>query len=57
MIGKVESYERESGKYFYTVKVKLSTDFKKLTHVYIVTNIYREEQETLEEITAKANKE
>ncbi len=57
MIGTVESYEREAGKYFYTVKVKLSTNFKKLTHVYIVTNIYREEQQTLEEKTAKANKE
>ncbi len=56
-IGTVESFVRESGKYFYTVKVKLSTDFKKLTHVYIVKNIYKEEQETLEKNSEKDSKE
>jgi rod shape-determining protein MreC len=48
MIGTVESFIREKGKYFYTVKVKLSTDFKKISHVYIVNNIFKEEQESLE---------
>ena len=48
MIGTVESFERPTGKYFYTIKVKLSTDFKKLTYVYIVKNIHKEEQEELE---------
>ena len=48
MIGTVESYVQKSGQYFYTVKVKLSTDFKKLSHVYIVTNIMKDEQEGLE---------
>jgi rod shape-determining protein MreC len=57
MIGTVESFERESGKYFYTVKVKLSTDFKKLTYVYIVNNMYKEEQEVLEKRTESDNKE
>ncbi|MBN8697711.1 MAG: rod shape-determining protein MreC [Bacteroidetes bacterium] len=57
LIGTVESFERESGKYFYTVKVKLSTDFKKLTHVYVVTNMFKEEQETLEKKTEESNKE
>lgn len=57
LIGTIESFERESGKYFYTVKVKLSTDFKKLTHVYVVTNIFKEEQEALEKETEKDNKE
>lgn len=47
-IGTVESFVRESGKYFYTVKVKLATDFKKLTHVYIVNNMLKQEQEELE---------
>lgn len=47
-IGTVESWERKSGEYFYTVKVKLLTDFKKLTHVYIVNNLLRKEQEDLE---------
>jgi len=48
MIGTVESFERKSGEYFYTVKVKLSTEFKKLSHVYIVTNKFKTEQEELE---------
>lgn len=57
LIGTVESFDRESGKYFYTVKVKLSSDFKKLTHVYIVKNFFKEEQEELEQKTEKDNKE
>lgn len=57
LIGTVESFERESGKYFFTVNVKLSTDFKKLTHVYIVKNIFKEEQEALEIKTEKDNKD
>lgn len=56
MIGRVESFVRENGKYFYTVKVKLSTDFKKLSHVYIINNMYKEEQEELEKRT-KTDKE
>ncbi|MCE9540245.1 MAG: rod shape-determining protein MreC [Bacteroidetes bacterium] len=48
LIGTVESFERKSGEYFYTVNVKLSTEFKKLSHVYIVTNMMKKEQEELE---------
>ncbi|MEO6903338.1 MAG: rod shape-determining protein MreC [Bacteroidia bacterium] len=48
LIGTVESFEKENGKYFYTIKVKLLTDFKRLTYVYIVKNIQKDEQETLE---------
>lgn len=51
LVGTVESFERKSGEYFYTVKVKLSTDFKKLNYVYVVTNILKEEQENLEKIS------
>jgi rod shape-determining protein MreC len=47
-IGTVESWERKSGAYFYTVKVKLLTDFKKLSHVYIVNNLLKDEQDQLE---------
>lgn len=56
MIGTVDSYYRESTKPFYTVKIKLSTDFKKLTHVYIVDNKLRAEQEELEKKTEEGNK-
>jgi rod shape-determining protein MreC len=48
MIGTVESFERKSGEYFFTVKIKLSTEFKKLSHVYIVTNMLKKEQQELE---------
>lgn len=48
LIGTVESFEKESGKYFYTIKVKLLTDFKRLTYVYIVKNLQKDEQEMLE---------
>jgi len=47
-IGTVVSKERKSGEYFYTVKVRLLTDFKKLTHVYIVKNMLKDEQQELE---------
>src|ERR1043165_1140028 len=48
MIGIVDSWYNEPAKPFFTVKVNLSTDFKKLTYVYIVQNKLREEQEELE---------
>jgi rod shape-determining protein MreC len=57
LIGTVESFERQSGKYFYTIKVKLSTDFKKLTYVYIVKNIHKDEQEELEKRSESDTKE
>lgn len=51
MVGTVESFVKKSGEFFYTVKVKLSTDFKKLSYVYIVENIMKDEQEELEKIS------
>lgn len=57
MVGTVESFERKAGEYFYTVKVKLSTEFKKVSHVYIVTNILKEEQEDLEKRSEGDSKE
>lgn len=55
LIGTVDSYYRESTKPFYTVKIKLATDFKKLSHVYIVDNILKREQEELEKQTEGLN--
>jgi rod shape-determining protein MreC len=57
MIGTVQSYYTEPMKPFYTVKVNLSTDFKKLTYVYIVQNKLREEQEALEKKSGVESKE
>lgn len=51
LVGTIESFERKSADFFYTVKIKLSTDFKKLSYVYVVNNLQKEEQEKLEEQT------
>ncbi|MGZ4034126.1 MAG: rod shape-determining protein MreC [Bacteroidia bacterium] len=56
MIGTVDSYVKEPLKPFYSVKIKLSTDFKKLTYVYIVNNTLKEEQENLEKSSETENK-
>lgn len=57
MIGTVDNFERKSGEYFYTVIVKLSTEFNKLSHVYIVTNKLKKEQEELENRSETDSKE
>ena len=56
IIGTVESFVQKPGEFFFTVKVKLSTDFKKLSHVYIVNNILKQEQEELEKRSEPENK-
>ncbi len=48
MVGFVDDFERKQGDAFYTLKVKLKTDFKKLNYVYVIKNNYREEQDSLE---------
>lgn len=47
-IGVVESVEREDAN-FLKVRVRLAVDFRKLTHVYVIGNETREEQQQLEE--------
>ncbi|HXC05465.1 MAG TPA: rod shape-determining protein MreC [Bacteroidia bacterium] len=49
LVGIVETYGIKSGETSYTVKVKLSTEFKKLEYVYIVKNFFADEQKQLEE--------
>lgn len=48
-IGTVESFVHKSRENFYTVQVKLLTDFRKLTYVYIVDNLYKDEEHELEQ--------
>lgn len=48
LVGFVDSWEEKGGS-FYEIKVRLSTDFKKISEVYVIKNIYKEEQEKLEE--------
>ena len=56
-IGTIESFEIKSGESFYTVKVRLSTAFKKLHYAYIVRNKLKAEQDELENSLVKIKKE
>ncbi|UOQ54677.1 rod shape-determining protein MreC [Hymenobacter cellulosivorans] len=48
MIGRVESFVREPDKNFWTVRVRLSVDFTKLTYVYVVSARPKAERDTVE---------
>ncbi len=49
-VGTVKDFEVVEGN-FYTINVELFTDFKNLTHVYVIRNLLREEQLELERIS------
>lgn len=50
-VGYIESFESESGSGFYKIKVRLATDFNNLSHVYIVDNHFKAEQDSLMRMT------
>lgn len=56
-VATVQKFTIRSGENFYTVDVRLTTDFKKLQHVYIVQNLMKEEQQNLQKKTEEADKE
>ena len=47
MVGFVEQTMTERGSGFYTIKVRLATEFTKLDHVYIIDNHFKAEQDSL----------
>lgn len=47
-IGRVTSIKREPGDNFYTIRLKLSTDFYSLSQVYVINYLMKGEQEDLE---------
>jgi rod shape-determining protein MreC len=53
LVGTVESFERRQNEGFYTVKVKLSADLKKVNHVYVIKNKFKGERDSLEKMTQK----
>lgn len=53
-VGTIEEYKRRAGESTYTLKIRLSTDFKKINHVYVLNNLLKTERDTLE---AKSIKE
>jgi rod shape-determining protein MreC len=50
MVGTVSDFDLNDGKDFYNININLSTDFMSLNHVYIISNIYKEEQAKLENV-------
>jgi rod shape-determining protein MreC len=50
-IGKVRSISLDQGKPFYKIKVLLSTDFSKLSYVYVIENTLALEKDSLESDT------
>jgi rod shape-determining protein MreC len=55
MIGTIHGISKDDGGNFYILDVKYSTNFKNVTHVYVVTNLYKEEQRKLEERSQKSD--
>lgn len=53
MVGTVESWERRQNESFFTVRVKLCADLKKVNHVYVITNRFKAERDSLEAQTQK----
>jgi rod shape-determining protein MreC len=50
MIGRVVEANVEPGSPFFKIKVRLSMRFSNLSHVYIINNLLKEEQQGLEQI-------
>lgn len=57
MVGTVREFERKSGDAFYTVKVNLSTNFRRVNHVYVIKNFFKAEQDSLEKVSQKQDKD
>lgn len=53
MVGKIESFERKANESYYTAKVRLSADLKKVNHVYIIKNKFKVQRDSLELNTQK----
>lgn len=48
MIGTIEEYKAIPELYFYAIQVKLSTDFKNLRYVYVVSDLEKIEKDAVE---------
>jgi rod shape-determining protein MreC len=55
LIGRVEDFATKAGDNFYDITIRLSTDFSKLSYVYIVNNVLKEEQQKLEQIQSNVH--
>jgi len=48
LIGTVDRFDARAGENFYTVRVRLSTEFRNLDYVYVVNHVFQNEQRALE---------
>ena len=53
MVGVVDSYDKESDDNFYSLKVRLSTDFQSLSALYVIDNTLQREQREIEQEARK----
>ena len=49
LVGTVKDYYVKPGESFYTIRVALASDFRSLSFVYIVNNVFKKEQRQLEQ--------
>ncbi len=49
LVGVIKEFDLPEGNNFYNIKVELSVDYKKISHVFIVKSLIKEELEKLEE--------
>ncbi|HKJ42268.1 MAG TPA: rod shape-determining protein MreC [Sunxiuqinia sp.] len=52
LIGTIESFNHKSGANFYEINVRLSTNFKTISHVELVKHNFKEERKQLEELNS-----
>jgi rod shape-determining protein MreC len=50
VVGCVSAFDLPEGNNFYTIDIELSVDYKKLSHVYVVKSLQKEQQEKLEKL-------
>jgi rod shape-determining protein MreC len=51
MVGTIIKFERRQNESFFTARVRLAADLKKVNHVYVITNKYKNERDSLESKT------
>jgi len=56
MVGTVRQFERKSGDAFFTLKINLATQFRKINHVHVIKNFFKTEQDSLELKSQKHDK-
>ena len=53
LVGTVSSWEQKQNESFFTVRVKLGVDLKKVNHVYVIKNKFKKERDSLENASQK----